>query len=72
MSREKKEMGDSCQPNKNRSLNSFRFYSIVVPCLLFILAIETFYIFMYYPGTLGNATMVLGKMTKLPSNIKLI
>lgn len=63
-------MGDSCQPNKNQSLNSFRVYSILVPCLLFILAIETFYIFMYYPGTLGNAKTVLGKFSKLPSNIK--
>ena len=59
-------MEDSCQPNKNKAaLNSFRFYSIVLPTLLFILAVETFIILMYYPASLGNATTVFGKFPKL-------
>jgi hypothetical protein len=70
MNREK-EMVDTCQPNKNKVLNAFRVYSIVVPSLLFVLALEVVYICMNMPGTLGNAKTVLGKLPKLPSNIKL-
>jgi len=70
MNREK-EMVDTCQPNKNKTLNAFRFYSIVLPILLSLLAIESFVIFIYYPSTLGNASTVTGKLPKLPSNIKL-
>jgi hypothetical protein len=56
---------DSCQPTKNQSLKTFRIYSIVVPSLFFILAVETVYIFMNVPGSLGNAHTVIGKLPKL-------
>lgn len=60
---------DSCQPKKNQSLKSFRIYSLVVPSLLFILAVETVCVFMNIPGTLGAANTVLGKLPKLSTTI---
>ena len=60
---------DSCQPNKNKSINNFRVYTIIFPILAFILTAEIIYVFMHVPGTLGNATTVIGKLPKLPNII---
>ena len=62
---------DSCQPNKNKSLKSFRIYSIVVPTLIFTVILEAIFVFMAIPQTLGNALTITGKLPVLPPGIPL-
>lgn len=63
-------MVDSCQPNKNKSLKSFRIYSIVVPTLIFIVILEAIFVFMAIPQTIGNALTTTGKLPPLPPGVK--
>jgi hypothetical protein len=62
-------MSDSCQPTKDAMLRPFRVYSIIIPCLLFILFIETVVIFSYIPISLGSALTITGSLPKLPQSI---
>lgn len=62
-------MSDSCKPLKGLKLNSFRIYSIIIPTLLFILAIEAVMIFASLPTTMGSALSV-SKIPSIPGAIK--
>lgn len=64
-------MADSCQPNKNVKLQSFRIYSILLPCLIFIFMVECIFVFMSIPQNLGNALTITGKLPALPPGVKI-
>ena len=61
-------MADSCQPFKGQQLNSFRFYSIVLPVALTLLFVETVYIFTNIPSTLSSPKLD-GFLPKLPKGL---
>ena len=60
-------MQDTCSPTRNLTLKSFRIYSILVPSLLFILAVEGIMIFMRLPSTFGSAITMKSTLPGLPS-----
>jgi hypothetical protein len=60
---------DSCNPNSNPSLHTYRIFTILVPCLLFILVIEIVWIFITYPQSIGNAYTIVGNLKKLDPNL---
>ena len=59
-------MEDSCAPTRNLTLNSFRIYTILIPTLIFILLLESVFVFMSIPETLGNSLSIKGKLPSLP------
>jgi hypothetical protein len=47
-------MEDTCSPGKNRQLQTYRIYSIIIPSVLAVLFMETIYIISHIPGNLGS------------------
>lgn len=60
-------MEDTCTPGKNRSLHTYRIYSIVIPSALALLILEAVYVIANIPGNLGSAMSVKGSLPPLPS-----
>lgn len=60
-------MEDTCSPEKNKSLLTYRIYSIVIPISILILIAEAFYIIANIPGNLGSALTIKGSLPPLPS-----
>ena len=54
-------MQDTCTPERNVTLKSYRIYSILVPSLVFILMIEGVMIFMKVPGMGIGSALTLRK-----------
>lgn len=54
---------DTCSPNINRTLKIFRIWTILIPCVSFILLLEIIFVFITYPSSLsvnmGNITSIL-------------
>ena len=59
-------MEDSCSPGKNKSLQTYRIYSIVIPTTLAILILEAAYIIANIPGNLGSALTIKGPLPSAP------
>ena len=62
-------MEDTCSPEKNKSLHTYRIYSIVIPCTLTLLILEAIYIIASIPGNLGDALTIKGTLPKLPPSL---
>jgi hypothetical protein len=63
-------MEDTCSPGKNKVTQSFRIYSILIPCLVGILILEIIYIVLNIPtSTLGNALTIKGSLPMLPPGL---
>ena len=60
-------MEDTCSPEKNKSLLTYRIYSIVIPISILILIAEAFYIIANIPGNLGSALTIKGSLPPLSS-----
>jgi hypothetical protein len=60
-------MEDSCSPGKNKSLQTHRIYSIIMPSALAILILEAVYVIGNIPGNLGSALTIKGPLPPLPS-----
>ena len=60
-------MEDSCSPGKNKSFQTHRIYSIVMPSVLAILILEAVYVIANIPGNLGSALTIKGPLPPLPS-----
>jgi hypothetical protein len=60
-------MEDTCSPGKNRSLQTHRIYSIIMPSVLGLLILEGIYIIANIPGNLGSALTIKGSLPPLPS-----
>ena len=60
-------MEDTCSPGKNKSLQSYRIYSIVIPTALALLILEAVYVIANIPGNLGSALTIKGSLPPLPS-----
>jgi len=60
-------MQDTCSPGKNKSLQTYRIYSIVVPRALALLILEAVYVIAMIPGNLGSSKTIKGPLPPLPS-----
>jgi hypothetical protein len=60
-------MEDTCSSVKNKSLQTHRIYSIVIPSALALLILEGVYIIANIPGNLGSALTINGPLPPLPS-----
>jgi hypothetical protein len=60
-------MEDTCSPGKNKSLQTHRIYSIIMPSALAILILEAVYIIGSIPGNLGSALTIKGALPPIPS-----
>uniref|UniRef100_A0A6C0AN73 Uncharacterized protein n=1 Tax=viral metagenome TaxID=1070528 RepID=A0A6C0AN73_9ZZZZ len=64
-------MEDTCSPGKNKSLQSFRAYSVIFPMIIILVLLEAFCIFAYIPsGSLGDMSSIKGSLPKLPAIIQ--
>jgi hypothetical protein len=63
-------MEDTCSPGKNKLLQTFRIYSIIIPVSIAIVFLEVIFVLSSIPGTLGSALTVKGSLPSLPSSIK--
>lgn len=60
-------MEDTCSPGKNKSLQTYRIYSIVMPSVVALLILEGVYILGNIPGNLGSAFTIKGSLPPVPS-----
>lgn len=60
-------MEDTCSPGKNKSLYTYRIYTIVIPTTLAILILEAVYVIANIPGSIGSAMTLKGSLPILPS-----
>jgi hypothetical protein len=60
-------MEDTCSPGKNKKLQTYRIYSIVMPSILGLLIMEGVYIIASIPGNLGSALTIKGSLPPMPS-----
>jgi hypothetical protein len=59
-------MEDTCSPGKNKSLQTHRIYSILIPCTIVMCILEVVYVISTIPGNLGDALTIRGTLPKLP------
>jgi hypothetical protein len=60
-------MEDTCSPGKNKTLQTYRIYSIVIPVSITVLILEGIYVLASIPGNLGSAMTMKGSLPPLPS-----
>jgi hypothetical protein len=60
-------MEDTCTPGKNKSIQTYRIYSIVIPAVILTVIIEAFYVIGNIPGNLGSALTIKGSLPPIPS-----
>ena len=60
-------MEDTCSPEANMKLHSFRAYTIIIPTALIILFLEGIFILATIPGSLGSALTIKGTLPQLPA-----
>jgi len=65
-------MEDTCSPGKNKTLQSFRAYTVVIPIALILVFLEGVFILATIPGSLGSALTVKGALPSLPANSKIL
>jgi hypothetical protein len=63
-------MEDTCSPGKNKSLHTFRIYSIIIPVSIAIVFLESIFVLSSIPGTLGSALTIKGSLPYLPESVK--
>lgn len=63
-------MEDTCSPGRNKRLQTYRIYSIVLPITFALLALESVFILSNIPGNLGSSTTVKGALPALHLNSK--
>jgi hypothetical protein len=63
-------MEDTCSPGKNRQLQSYRIYSLVIPATLALLFLEAVYIISHIPGNLGSISTIKALPSAGPMNSK--
>ena len=56
-------MEDTCKPKAAQKLQAYRIYTIIVPAILMIFVLESVYVFMSIPATLGTALSIKGPFT---------
>ena len=61
-------MEDTCSPDVNKKLQSFRAYTIIIPTALIILFLEGVFILATIPGSLGSALTIKGTLPQLPAS----
>jgi len=67
-------MSDTCSPGKNKTLQTYRIYTILIPIVLGVFILEAMYIIIFIPNTLGSAKTITGALAKgvLPEVMKSI
>jgi hypothetical protein len=60
-------MEDTCSPGKNKSLHTYRIYSIVIPAVILTLILEAVYVIGNIAGNLGSARDIKGAAPPVPS-----
>jgi len=53
-------MDDSCNPFLKVKSHPYRIYSVVIPTVILIFILESVYVFLSIPATLGTALTTLG------------
>jgi hypothetical protein len=57
-------MEDSCNPFAKTKMQSFRIYSLMIPAVLLVFILESIYVFMTIPESLGTALTMKGPFPK--------
>jgi hypothetical protein len=58
-------MEGTCSPGKNKSLQTFRVYSIIIPVTIAVVFLESIFILSSIPGTLGSGLTIKGSLPAL-------
>lgn len=56
---------DTCNPNLKKTLQNYKFYSVILPALLMFLVLEVIFICMNIPTSIAN---VLTKVGPFPTS----
>ena len=59
-------MEDTCNPGKNKVLQSYRIYTIVIPCAVVIFILEAAYVLSNIPGNIGSSMSLKATLPQRP------
>ena len=65
-----KTSSDTCSPGKNKSLQVYRVYTILIPIVLTVFLLELIFILIFIPDTLGSSLTLKGSLPDLSSIVK--
>ena len=65
-----KRSTDTCSPGKNKTLQVYRVYTILIPVVLAIFLLELIFILIFIPDTLGSSLTLKGSLPDLSSIVK--
>ena len=58
-------MEDTCNPYAKLQLQPYRIYSIIIPLIVMVLILESVYVSMSVPESLGTALTTMGPFPKV-------
>ena len=61
---------DTCSPEKNKTLQVYRVYTILIPIVLAVFLLELIFILIFIPDTLGSSLTLKGSLPDLSSIVK--
>lgn len=61
---------DTCSPGKNKTLQVYRVYTILIPVILAVFLLEVIFIFISIPDTLGSSLTIKGSLPDLSLIVK--
>jgi len=62
-------MEDTCNPFAKLRLQPYRIYSILIPMVVFILILESVFVFMSIPESIGNALTTMGPFPQVKTHM---
>jgi len=65
-----KRSSDTCSPEKNKTLQVYRVYTILIPVILAVFLLELIFILIFIPDTLGSSLTIKGSLPDLSSLVK--
>ena len=61
---------DTCSPGKNKTLQVYRVYTILIPIVITVFLLELIFILIFIPDTLGSSLTLKGSLPDLSSIVK--
>jgi hypothetical protein len=58
-------MQGTCSPGKDKTLHTFRIYSIIIPVTIVVVFLESIFILSSIPGSLGSGLTIKGSLPDL-------
>lgn len=63
-------ISDTCSPDKNKTLQSYRIYTILIPIVLGVFILEAIFIIIFIPESLGSVKSIKGSAPDILSLMK--